>query len=502
MNKAKNGTYYVYNKIAAAGVAALICIFPLFITNGYLNITASKYHFFCISTVVFAVITEIAYLCRTDRADLRKREQRNYTDIFMLVFLAVCILSFWFSDYRRAAFTGNAGRMMGLKMMLIMILAYFFISRSYKLRYREIDLLAVSFIIMCAFAVIQFMGFDPLDLLSVVAVKKRVAFISFSGNINVFASYVCIAVPMFMYLFCTETAKKRKILYCCAVVFGFFGVFASDSDAGILGLAAAFLIVFMFCCRSTGSFSEFWLLGAAFSISSLLFRVLSLIFINQCRSSSPMYSALLEPRVFLATFCICVLLYLLSRRFTVSDKGLKIIRILFITICALLFFGFFAAIVYYNVSEAGMPQGFLSGYLRFDDSWGSERGTVWRKLCEAYLDFPIIHKIFGSGEDTVALVLKAAESSAVKTSAGQVFDNAHNELLQYLITLGGFGVLAYLLCVGTAVRSAAKSGSFLRQASSICVCVYFVQSFVTITQPITTPLLFVFLGMTQAKEYK
>ena len=97
-------------------------------------------------------------------------------------------------------------------------------------------------------------------------------------------------------------------------------------------------------------------------------------------------------------------------------------------------------------------------------------------------------------------MLKETYGSSIKTTVGQYFDNAHNEPFQYLVTLGIFGVSSYLASLGTAVKSGIKSDAQLNKAAAVCVCVYFVQSLVALNQPITTPLLFIFLGLTRSRS--
>lgn len=496
--KSKEDKICAYNKIAAVAVFLLLCIFPLFMTDGYHNITISKYHFFCISTIVFSLLSAVSYYTGSGYKRNAK-EQKNITDRCMLIFLIACVASWLFSSHRIEAFSGSAGRHMGLVLMLLMIMAYFFVSRAYIISYREIDLFGVSIMIICAFAVIQYIGFDPFNLLANILKNQRKSFIAFSGNINVFASYLCISVPLFMYLFCAETKMKRLILYTSTLVFGFFGIITSNSDSGILGLAAAFFIIFFLCCKNSELFSRFWLLVSLCAASFLLFSLLLMVFRSKVRQAETLYVFLLSPWLCAAVFLISAALFLIIRSVPIPEKAFKIIRISVIVLIALIFISLIAVIVYFTFFNTEKSLGKLSLYLRFNDKWGSERGALWQKLAHAYAEFPILKKIFGAGEDTVAFVLKETYGSSIKTSAGQYFDNAHNEPFQYLVTLGLFGAISYLAALGTAVKSGIKSDSQFNRAAAVCVCVYFIQSLVALSQPITTPLLFVFLGLTQSR---
>ena len=80
---------------------------------------------------------------------------------------------------------------------------------------------------------------------------------------------------------------------------------------------------------------------------------------------------------------------------------------------------------------------------------------------------------------------------------GKLYDNAHNELLQYLITLGICGVVAYLGTFVTSVIYMLKYGksNYMIYGFLTAVIGYFFQSLINLNQPITTPLYFVIMAL-------
>ena len=97
----------------------------------------------------------------------------------MLLFLFVAVFSCISSPWVLTALSGRAARRMGFVTVLATVMAYFLVSRFYKLRRREFIFLGLITIFMCVFSIIQFSVFDPLGFLSTVAVKKRPNFIGF-----------------------------------------------------------------------------------------------------------------------------------------------------------------------------------------------------------------------------------------------------------------------------------------------------------------------------------
>ena len=95
------------------------------------------------------------------------------------------------------------------------------------------------------------------------------------------------------------------------------------------------------------------------------------------------------------------------------------------------------------------------------------------------------------------MTLKAACYNYMVHLTLKVYDNAHNELLQYLFTTGIVGLLSYLALVGSSIVYMFKHA---KEHAWISVCLaatvgYFAQSILNLNQPITTPLFFVFMAM-------
>ena len=109
-----------------------------------------------------------------------------------------------------------------------------------------------------------------------------------------------------------------------------------------------------------------------------------------------------------------------------------------------------------NVAGNGEKYGSMRQYLWFDDDWGTHRGYIWRIAVEDYQKFPLIQKIFGYGPDTFGIVTKANNYPEMFDRYYETFDSAHNEYLQYLVTIGPFGLLAYLGIHGSIIYQVIK----------------------------------------------
>lgn len=141
----------------------------------------------------------------------------------------------------------------------------------------------------------------------------------------------------------------------------------------------------------------------------------------------------------------------------------------------------------------------LTGMLklfRFRDKWGTNRGGVWVRCMKLYAESDWRVKLFGFGPDLLKKPLADAYGAEIAAYCNLSFNNAHNEYIQYLLTHGALGLAAYLtFAVGACL-------SLLRRArkSPAAACLlagalaYLLHAAVNVNQPITTPLLFLFLS--------
>jgi len=92
----------------------------------------------------------------------------------------------------------------------------------------------------------------------------------------------------------------------------------------------------------------------------------------------------------------------------------------------------------------------------------------------------------------------------VNTAQGQVFDNAHNEYLQYLVTIGALGLITYVVfLVAAGWRMAVRrNGNRYIVGCLFAVMCYGAQALVNLSLPIATPIMWLLLsaGMAACRE--
>lgn len=184
-----------------------------------------------------------------------------------------------------------------------------------------------------------------------------------------------------------------------------------------------------------------------------------------------------------------------SRRRQEKPHGLKYVRIWGILMLLCILAGVFL-LCDANFGGNAERYGSLGRYLQFSDEWGTYRGLIWRITMEAYGKQPLHHKIFGYGLDTFGMMVMGYRGETFKI-CGQVFDSAHNEYLQYFVTVGPLGFIAYIGFLVTALIRIVKNASDLKYGIAILfgVLCYLAQGIVTINLPIVTPIMWMLLSV-------
>lgn len=488
--------------IAETGVIALLGIYPLFITNYYFNITVSKMTFFAVTASCAFFICSIVRVSSNDFVEVAPSQalkKTTGTDWAMFVFLFASAVSWVISDYRDKAFIGASGRYMGFTMMVFMAFAYLFIAKFYVIKERDFYVFAAAFAIVAGIGVLEFVGFDPFGIITATPEKYRNNFLSLLGNLNVFSSFMCIAGAFAMYRYCSELKRLKSAIWLAVSCFGFLGLFVCNSDSGYLGFGAAFVVCAYLALKDGTVLKKLPRLAAAFFIVGKALWLFCDSTSRETRSFSPVTRAVISPSYTYVIIAVFVLAALILWRVKLPQKSLKPLRIIYVAGVMAAAAGVVGAIVYFSVFDLETELGGLEYVLRFNDDWGTFRGTVWRWTLSSFSDFPFIHKLFGAGEETLALVLR--EGFAQEIAETQLnFDNAHNEFMQYLATIGIVGVGGYIAALVLCVRKLLVGVSATKTALGVAIIAFAAQSFINILQPITSPLIFVFIGLMHSRE--
>lgn len=482
-------------KVVGAYLMLMFGVFPLFCTDGFFNIRHDRYYFFLALSGILLLFWGITWLGGDRKNAIGKL---CITDWAMLAFLSVCLVSTIFSVSPWDALWGTAGRNNGLLLMAVYVGIYFAVSRYGRPGAWVFAALGIVSAFVSLLTVLNFLSLDPLHMLEELTAADRKVFFSTIGNKNLLSGYLCITLPVLTVLYIEDSRKWLRVLALCCLAPGFAALMAADSDSGLLGLgvfAAVYLIRYI---RYPGKLKRFFLVLTVMLLSARLLQPITAIPSLDPKAMSHLQQLFVYsvPGIVLlvAAAAVTVCLELLDRK----HPGLELPG--WVSVAMIAFFGavLLAAAVAaaYLTLNPEIPVQGLWQHLRLDDTWGTNRGFMWSKTMEIFREFSVGRKLIGSGPDTFYYMFQPYFPQLHKYWTTST-NAAHNEYLNYLITVGLLGASAYCTAlISGAVHCFRRMKQFPIGAVYFgAVICYGAQALVSIAQPITTPLLILFLAL-------
>lgn len=528
--KVDSGSGRLMTGITSAFLLYMLVIYPLALHDHYFDITYTKYTVFKVGVILFAVIWAmglVIVLTGINAGGMKGRHAGGNvkvgtmdklkavicdgvygTDICMVLFFISGVMSFIMAEDKKNAFTGAQGRYCGLAFMILIFIMYIIVSARVSNMEKMWSLISMVFVLVSSvtfiIAILQNIGFDPFKLLDGINRKQRNIYVSTFGNIDIFGSFICIALPLFMGLYVTEKSNIKRIVYGIGVFAGFMTFIPANADVVFAGVGAAviavlFATVYM---ERVDRLFELVMLGSGGYLGMVLLRML--VGTNGAKITG--FNRLAEhPALLVIIFAVVLFIRLIIQVYINRNKteiyinenksevyinkqkngtGIKLI----IALAVVLISGI-AVIIYGRKNNLAM--------FDFNDKWGSYRGYIWRRVTGLYGELPFVQKIFGHGNESIRSLMDDRFYDEMLQVTGTVYDNAHNEYLQYLVTQGLFGMLSYGGVVVTAVIAGVKKIKKSPYILGLLLAVisYGVQAIFNVNQCITTPYMFLMTAM-------
>jgi hypothetical protein len=479
----------------------MLCVQPLYFNqHRYFGLTGHKYRFFlfCMGFILAAaVLVLLAKLIGKQK--LFSLKNFSVADWAVLGFALVTLVSALFSPFRAVAdvWGGIAERHDGAITQLLYVAVFLIVAHWYKPRERDFGFFGISAAIIGLIGILQFYGMDFLRLWpwhderfsEEFFTPYTIFFRSTLGNVNMVATYVCVAILLCGFLFIKVEPKWRawRYVWLGGSASCFWLLILATSDSGMVGVIVTMILAVPFIVQNRETIGRFMILAASWAGVFTLQR----LFYN-----SMVLEAETTGRIGLYTLMTLMLLagglfvlkkvkaeWAVKRRFgviamvVVIAAGVGVVEILG-----------------RQTGEEAIGRGRVTElrevlHGNIADEFGSHRVYIWRNAVKAVPENPII----GSGPDTFIYAFPAEAQGFY----GQQYQNAHNEYLQILICQGFLGLLCYLLFLGSlfikVIPKAFKNP--LLMAVTAGFTGYIVQAFFNISLPIASQLLWVTAGI-------
>lgn len=546
MAKKKNEIKYDIDSIffnIATGITGItvfitLVIFPLYTHNMYFDILGARYLFFKLLVVfqlALLTILGVIYLLVDNNKDTINPngsafnrlvnsfrpenliKHINLVDIFFIVLIISMSIGTFFSEFLEESYYGNAGRYQGLECWILYILFYFMISRTFKYKrfYLDFALLAGTF--ACLWGISDFFYMDIFGFFRNVSEAQKMQFTSSIGNLNTYTNYTLMIFAISSALFMIEKNILKTIFYglisLISITASIFGI----SDNVLLGFGAFFIMAPFILFKDKRAVVRFFYLSAMIFFGIFLYYTA----IHSGHRINPYYRSIFSQisestiirYMFVPFLLIAVLLnYFYGRKIMISNELVspmdqdapKIYIRVYTAIILIALVSIIYILFDVNVSKTHIDTWNKLPFvnqLRFNDDWGTHRGHNWKIAFINFTErFNWFKRIFGHGPDTYLIITETSFYDEMVNRYKEIYDSAHNELINYLMCEGIIGLISYLGIVITSVVYGVKCIKENREVSALvlCVVVYLAQSVVNIAIPITTPVYFVTMFMTVA----
>lgn len=512
----------IISSVISFFILILVLIFPLIINDSYFDILETKYRVYWVSIVAMLVLCLVLSLIMMV-IDIIENEGRHAKELFLrlrpkhwrdtfgladmtvLIFFLILIISTLQSEYVYEAFWGNEGRYTGLFLLSLYISSYFLISRFWHVKGWLPGMFLLSGMVICLIGITDYFQLDILGFRSgdnMIDPVQSTMFTSTLGNINTYTAYVALVMGFSGMMFATAKNHIHLVGYFICMVISFMAIILGCSDNAYLALAALFGFAPIVLFNNRLGMKRYLVMVASF------FSVVQLIdWINQKFADTVIgLDSLFQVIVtFKWLLWIVVILWLVVAGIYYFDKKNNISNlkenkrfvngwVVFISLSILVIIVVFCDANFFGHADRYER---LANYLVFNDDWGTRRGYIWRRSIEMYKDFTSIHKWFGYGPDTFGILTTNTIRNDMINTTGQLFDNAHNEYLQYFITIGPIGLFAYLVFLISSIVRMCRNKKVNPYIIGCCFAVicYLIQALVNLSLPIATPMMWLLLSI-------
>lgn len=497
-------------------LAVMLGIFPLYYQNRYWNIGAAKYRFFRLMTLIMLIYLAVTQICKCLFDSKKEKFQMKLSrmDRVVLLYMIAAVVSWTLSPWRTDAWIGSEGWYMGLLSQLMFAGIYFALSRFGTVSEWLLWVIGVSGAIVFIFAYIHRFNLDPLGLYEGVAEDEKIGFLGFLGNATWYSSYLCVILPVMagVYIMCDWSKVKNGPLFrewlSVFLFLGFCGVVTQNSDSVYVGMGLAFLFLLWFAMEDLQCWKKFVETGLIVIAAAKFTGILQIVFPEKARELGPLSNMITKSSagwLILSLGFICygitcwVQRHCVDRQVSECSQIIRRFRTFFYLlviagICSL-------PLMIWLVTTGELSGNFgalqESGYLVFDQRWGSGRGKIWSYAIRVFLEYPPVMKLFGCGPDALMFYTAAHHAEEAQLLwKDLLITNAHNEWLNAVVNYGIVGGAAYAGIFLTSLIRSVRNGKNhpLLPAMGAAVIAYMGHNITCYQQSVCTPLIFMVMG--------
>ena len=230
-------------------IFAIIIIFPLCVdSTGFFKILECKYRTFQIISVSYIALSLIIliYYYIFNKIEIFKDKKLSKVQVCVIAFWLINVISCLFSPYlNKYNLLVGVGRGEGLINITLYCLSFLAITLFGKFRKRYIQYFSISSICLNTIAILQYIGFNPLNMYQDGIGTHNVSFMTTIGNIDFISAMYCILLTVSFSAFVLLDEKlKYKIIHLISIFMGFFIFIIINVMSGRVAFFVLFVLLF------------------------------------------------------------------------------------------------------------------------------------------------------------------------------------------------------------------------------------------------------------------
>ena len=503
-----------------------LAVFPLCIHDHYYDILTFRYGLFWKPTLVYGIVFALMglFYLLADKlynkgeigksffGSLKNKGWKKYissTDIAFTALILLFALSTAFAEYPFEAFWGNRGRWQGLLLWLMFYIAYILITRFYEFKKWHLYAFLFGASIVVIWAIFNFF-FINFGMFVDTKDDYKYSFVSSIGNINTYCNFTGMFFGVTSALFILSEKPVENILVYIALAIASFGQIMGLSDNAALSTAIVLAVLPLCIVKNRTHLVKFFMVMFTYLAAMKITSVITKTGIGTINDPDPSMQISMAGKSFFAVLLTIILVitvisaaYAYKKRENTDLKDVKIFKLFWKLLIAA---GIILTVAVFVCANKGIHSELWEPYkniLIFNDRWGTGRGLNWRLGMDYWLnDSTFLSKIIGYGPDTYYIITMDRFINIMEDAGYGMFDSAHNEYFEYLITVGILGLASYIILLYTALRTKLRSHVPGIKATAVGVSAYAFQAVVNIAVPITTPvfMILMFIGCGKKNE--
>ena len=496
-----------------------LCAFPLMTRDKYFDILDFRFKLYWLPTFILGIlflVLGIIYLMADklyNGSTLTKQLKENMkwsvlkekltkTDICFIALIFIMALSTALADYKYEALWGSRGRFNGLVLWLMFFIAYWLVTRFYHFKKWHIYAYLVAACLPELWGITDFFLLDIFGFHAEVEEGYLYTFASSVGNINTYTNMVSLHLGASVALFVLSKCEWETIMTFAAVLIASFASVMGISDNAFLAAGGIFAFLPFVAWISRRNITRYFVALSMFATSVVITAKLTIHHLTMAiADGGSVLVTLGQTKEFLVlTVLLWIVTFVLAVAFRKEnrekeEKATHIARRIWVGLFIVAVLAVSGILMDANAGRHPEIWNKYRNVLIFSDTWGTGRGVNWRIACKYFTQkASILHKLIGYGPDTYYIITMDNFKQAMKDAGYGIFDSAHNEYIEYLLTIGILGTLAYIgLLVNSLRQMLRKSENVYAITVGFAVLAYAVQAVVNIAIPITTPILMMLL---------